>query len=140
MTVNNPSVSCDAMLDGLVKNILEATEKDPSFDRIIQEVVIGDEPLANEEDPGVSPASDAAGAAIVPAADGDVLPTEQAVDPVPPQTPLIIRTAVAATAGTNADPNFSISKLIVLNSNESVQKWLLVWIRPISALQAKASI
>jgi len=103
------------MLDGLVKNILEATEKDPSFDRIIQEVVVGDEHVPNEETPGVS-------AAVIPTAEEQVPPAEQAVDPVPPQTPLIIRTAVAATAGTNADPNFSISKLIVLNSNESVQK------------------
>ncbi|XP_016986252.1 PHD finger protein rhinoceros isoform X2 [Drosophila rhopaloa] len=121
VTVNNPAVSCDAMLDGLVKNILEATEKDPSFDRIIQEVVIGDPP-PDEEVPGVSNAMAAPTVAVIPAVAGQVPPAELPVDPVPPQTPLIIRTAVAATTGTNADPNFSISKLIVLNSNESVQK------------------
>ncbi|XP_017055494.1 titin isoform X2 [Drosophila ficusphila] len=130
VTVTNPTVSCDDMLDGLVKNILEATEKDPSFDRIIQEVVIGDDVPLNENLAGSSAATAAphapavTSAPAIPAAVEQMPPAELSVpaDPVPPQTPLIIRTAVAATTGTNADPNFSISKLIVLNSNESVQK------------------
>ncbi|KAH8418907.1 hypothetical protein KR222_003806, partial [Zaprionus bogoriensis] len=141
MTVNAPtpeSVNAEAVLDGLVKNILEATEKDPSFDRIIQEVVGLEMP----------PAMDGVAAAAV--AETETVP---APVPAPPQTPLIIRTAVAAanassanaegntlngtgnaiiqlnpnnSIGTLIDPNFSISKLIVLNSNESAQKQQLL--------------
>lgn len=142
VTVNSPTVSCDAVLDGLVKNILEATEKDPSFDRIIQEVVAGDPPsIAIEEAPlpvpeqpvaEAAPSTRTTRAAAVaacmaeataiqePEPEDPVEPVEPVEpEPVPPQTPLIIRTAAG-----NVDPNFSISKLIVLNSNESVQKML----------------
>ncbi|KAH8235808.1 hypothetical protein KR032_008113 [Drosophila birchii] len=146
VTVNNPTVSCGDVLDGLVKNILEATEKDPSFDRIIQEVVSGDPPPSPTDDafppastkepvPEVQtvakPPSTTFGAVVAGCiAEANAMqappsPTQQdtgdavdSVDPVPPQTPLIIRTAGGV------DPNFSISKLIVLNSNESVQKML----------------
>ncbi|XP_030246353.1 uncharacterized protein LOC108655353 [Drosophila navojoa] len=141
LTVHAPtaeSVNSEAVLDGLVRNILEATEKDPSFDRIIQEVVGMDTP-ANEP--------------IPTAVEAPVPVAAVAVEPAPPQTPLIIRTAVASanaaaasvnpngdinmgngssgnaiilnannSIGTLIDPNFSISKLIVLNSNESAQK------------------
>ncbi|KRG07588.1 uncharacterized protein LOC26528211 [Drosophila mojavensis] len=141
LTVHAPtaeSVNSEAVLDGLVRNILEATEKDPSFDRIIQEVV-GMDTSADEPIP-------TAVEAPVPVAAAEVVPA-------PPQTPLIIRTAVASanaaaasvnangdinmgngnngnaiilnansSIGTLIDPNFSISKLIVLNSNESAQK------------------
>lgn len=140
LTVHAPtaeSVNSEAVLDGLVRNILEATEKDPSFDRVIQEVV-GMNTTSNEPIPAT------VGAAMATAA------TE--VEPAPPQTPLIIRTAVASanaaaasvnangdinmvnggnaiiqlngnsSIGTLIDPNFSISKLIVLNSNESALK------------------
>lgn len=129
--VNAPtpeSINAEAVLDGLVKNILEATEKDPSFDRIIQEVV------GQEIPQEVGAQTEQTVASAVNAV------SEQA----PPQTPLIIRTAVASASesssaangngnaiiqlnannsiGTLIDPNFSISKLIVLNSNESAQK------------------
>ncbi|XP_043072154.1 mucin-5AC [Drosophila grimshawi] len=127
LTVHAPtveSVNSEAVLDGLVRNILEAIEKDPSFDRIIQEVV------------GME------------AAPVEPVPSQVATEPQP-QTPLIIRSAIASanavlgadskvSNGGNAnaviqlnanstinnliDPNFSISKLIVLNSNESAQK------------------
>lgn len=136
--VNAPtpaSINAEALLDGLVKNILEATEKDPSFDRIIQEVV-GQE-MPPEE----------------PVQTGSVSISIAEPAPQPPQTPLIIRTAVASANASNAtadgnaangngnaiiqlngnnsigtliDPNFSISKLIVLNSNESAQKQQLL--------------
>lgn len=130
--VNAPtpeSINAEAVLDGLVKNILEATEKDPSFDRIIQEVV-GQEIPPGAADQTVQTVASAAANAVA--------------EPAPPQTPLIIRTAVASASesnnaangngnaiiqlnannsiGTLIDPNFSISKLIVLNSNESAQK------------------
>lgn len=136
--VNAPtpaSINAEAVLDGLVKNILEATEKDPSFDRIIQEVVGQDMPPAEPLQTGST----------------SVCIPDPA--PQPPQTPLIIRTAVASanasngtadgnagngngnaiiqlnannSIGTLIDPNFSISKLIVLNSNESAQKQQLL--------------
>ena len=38
---NKPNVSSTELLDQMIKNILDATEKDPSFDAIIQEVVGG---------------------------------------------------------------------------------------------------
>ncbi|EDW65618.1 serine-rich adhesin for platelets [Drosophila virilis] len=138
LTVHAPtaeSVNSEAVLDGLVRNILEATEKDPSFDRIIQEVVSME---AQSEEP-MSATLEA--------------PVAAETEPAPPQTPLIIRAAVSAansaaavnangevnvvngnngnaiiqlnannSIGTLIDPNFSISKLIVLNSNESAQK------------------
>ncbi|XP_030564634.1 uncharacterized protein LOC115765283 isoform X2 [Drosophila novamexicana] len=138
LTVHAPtaeSVNSEAVLDGLVRNILEATEKDPSFDRIIQEVV-SMEPQPEE------PMSATLAAAVA-----------AETEPAPPQTPLIIRAAVSSansaaavnasgevnvvngnngnaiiqlnannSIGTLIDPNFSISKLIVLNSNESAQK------------------
>ncbi|XP_064555665.1 mucin-5AC [Drosophila montana] len=137
LTVHAPSaesVNSEAVLDGLVRNILEATEKDPSFDRIIQEVVSME---AQSEEPMT----------------GTLATAAAATEPAPPQTPLIIRAAVSSansaaavnangevnvvngnngnaiiqlnannSIGTLIDPNFSISKLIVLNSNESAQK------------------
>ncbi|XP_033242962.1 uncharacterized protein LOC117186353 isoform X2 [Drosophila miranda] len=133
VTINNPTVSCDAILDGLVRNILEATEKDPSFDRIIQEVVGADEPDTMEGQPIEEEAVAVAAATKTAAASPSVqlvaqaqaqAEAEEVIEPAnypePPQTPLITRTAVAANSCD--DPNFSISKLIVFNSNESVQK------------------
>lgn len=38
---NQPIVSSTELLDQMIKNILDATEKDPTFDAIIEEVVGG---------------------------------------------------------------------------------------------------
>ncbi|XP_062140557.1 treacle protein [Drosophila sulfurigaster albostrigata] len=131
VTVHAPtpeSINSEAVLDDLVKNILEATEKDPSFDRVLQEVVGTPAPTnVGEQQPAEA-----------------TLETPELAAAEPPQTPLIIRNAVAAVANAGGDgngngnaviqlntntsldqvvdPNFSISKLIVINSNESVQK------------------
>lgn len=176
-------ISSGQLLDQMVKSILDATEKEPSFDAIIQEVleafnkhqvqtaaiqcnidtpslpVINNPPLYTATDPPpLVPAIPnlqiqqfpiQSSPTTIPQATTRHLFNFPGTTAQPPRTPLILRSAVGATAANNSatggpvmsaedqpsilanssfgqliDPNFSISKLIVLNSNDSAQKQL----------------
>uniref|UniRef100_A0A1A9UEK7 Uncharacterized protein n=1 Tax=Glossina austeni TaxID=7395 RepID=A0A1A9UEK7_GLOAU len=152
-----PEILPSQVLDNMVKDILEATENDPSYDTIVEECIEAwtarpqtqtiavqcnmpgtQSPYASSEPPPLVPTQSFAHLSYPHCSDVLNISTHNA----PPRTPLIIRTAVT-TATSNAtpsnaqennqlisnnsfgsliDPNFSVSKLIVLNSNESVQK------------------
>ncbi|XP_018803522.1 PREDICTED: titin isoform X1 [Bactrocera latifrons] len=167
-------ITSNEMLDQMVKDILKATEQDPTFDAIVENVV-GASIQPTNASAGVQCNIDAASAApppqliSVPAVFDNqqqqqqqfafvqqhqqpqlTLPTLSTISQQPtdsstaPRTPLIIRTAISASNtslnsgsgdaqilstltannsfGSLIDPNFSISKLIVLNSNDSAQK------------------
>ncbi|XP_004520102.1 uncharacterized protein LOC101456679 isoform X1 [Ceratitis capitata] len=169
-------INSNEMLDQMVKDILQATEEDPAFDDIIENVVgatkhptnvsAGVQCNINTNAPQTVFTMPTVSAVVgqqhqqftfvqqqqtlqqqpqqltIPCISAV---TQQSTDQATaPRTPLIIRTAVATgnTSLTNAanegqvistltannsfssliDPNFSISKLIVLNPNESAQK------------------
>nr|XP_014087482.1 serine-rich adhesin for platelets isoform X3 [Bactrocera oleae] len=167
-------ITSNEMLDQMVKDILKATEQDPTFDAIVENVV-GASIQPTNASAGVQCNIDAASAApqqliSVPAVYEQqeqqqqqqfafvqqhqqqqlTLPTLSTISQQPtdsstaPRTPLIIRTAISASNtsqnggagdaqilstltannsfGSLIDPNFSLSKLIVLNSNDSAQK------------------
>ncbi|XP_050328104.1 serine-rich adhesin for platelets isoform X3 [Bactrocera neohumeralis] len=168
-------ITSNEMLDQMVKDILKATEQDPAFDAIVENVVGASIQPANAS-AGVQCNINAAEAApqqqliSMPAGFDHqqqqqqqqftfvqqhqqaqlTLPTLSTISQQPtdsstaPRTPLIIRTAISASNtslnsgagdaqilstltannsfGSLIDPNFSISKLIVLNSNDSAQK------------------
>ncbi|XP_049310503.1 microtubule-associated protein futsch isoform X1 [Bactrocera dorsalis] len=166
-------ISSNEMLDQMVKDILKATEQDPAFDAIVENVV-GASIQPTNASAGIQCNIDAASAAPpqqlinVPAVFDNqqqqqqftfvqqhqqpqlTLPTLSTISQQPtdsstaPRTPLIIRSAISASNtslnsaagdaqilstltannsfGSLIDPNFSISKLIVLNSNDSAQK------------------
>uniref|UniRef100_A0A1I8PCD0 Uncharacterized protein n=1 Tax=Stomoxys calcitrans TaxID=35570 RepID=A0A1I8PCD0_STOCA len=162
---DNAVFSSNQLLDQMVKSILEATEKDPSFDAVIHDVVeASNKPSVHSAgvqcDLGFLGEVDVKRPLYTSTEPPPLVPTrpqppivQQRVQPqpndagnniqqieVPPRTPLIIRNAVAAanasinsaqdppsltannSFGSLIDPNFSISKLIVLNSNDSAQK------------------
>uniref|UniRef100_A0A240SWD7 LisH domain-containing protein n=1 Tax=Glossina brevipalpis TaxID=37001 RepID=A0A240SWD7_9MUSC len=144
------------VLDNMVKDILEATENDPSYNTILEECIeacsarpqtqtiavqcnmpVTQYPHASTEPPPLVPTQSFAHLSYPHCSDVLTMATHNA----PPRTPLIIRTAVAAATsnaitntqdnnqlisnnslGSLIDPNFSVSKLIVLNSNECAQK------------------
>ncbi|KAI9589361.1 serine-rich adhesin for platelets [Glossina fuscipes] len=152
-----PQILPSQVLDNMVKDILEATENDPSYDTIVEECIEawtarpqtqtiavqcnmpGTQSLyASTEPPPLVPTQSFAHLSYPHCSDVLNISTHNA----PPRTPLIIRTAVTAATsnatssnaqennqlisnnsfGSLIDPNFSVSKLIVLNSNESAQK------------------
>ncbi|XP_061390122.1 serine-rich adhesin for platelets [Musca vetustissima] len=179
-TQDQSAISSTQLLDQMIKNILEATEKDPSFDAVIHDVLeasnkpivqsaavqcnigaptadacvsaaVGDfnKPLyTSTEPPPLVPTRPQPAMIDQTLTEQHQLPQAVNISPIdiPPRTPLIIRNAVAAANASNMtttmassaqdppsltannsfgsliDPNFSISKLIVLNSNDSAQK------------------
>ncbi|XP_054727934.1 serine-rich adhesin for platelets [Anastrepha obliqua] len=186
LTEEQQIINSNEMLDQMVKDILKATEKDPAFDAIVENVV------GASMQPSIASAgvqcnidSNPLTQALLQASTGQSIVQQQQTAMVgqqqqftlvqqqpqqhhqqlaipclsavsndtagpttAPRTPLIIRTAVAAASsslsagsgvgesqvisslatnnafGSLIDPNFSISKLIVLNPNDSAQKHL----------------
>ncbi|XP_017480717.1 PREDICTED: LOW QUALITY PROTEIN: uncharacterized protein LOC108369995, partial [Rhagoletis zephyria] len=169
-------INSNEMLDQMVQDILKATEKDPAFDAIIENVV-GASVQSTNVSAGVQCHIDSnqlqsqLGLPTVPPLLGQqqqqlftlvqqqpqqslnvpclaAISHETAASTTTPRTPLLIRTAVAAAStshsgggdasagesqvlsaltsnnsfGSLIDPNFSISKLIVLNPNDGAQK------------------
>ncbi|XP_067639277.1 serine-rich adhesin for platelets [Eurosta solidaginis] len=176
LTEEQQIINSNEMLDQMVKDILKATENDPTFDAIIENVVgatiqpsnvsagvqcraegIAPGPMLNMPTAPIMAAQQQQFALVQQPQTQQqhhltTIPslstvshqiTETASASSVPRTPLIIRTAVAAASsslnvagetqilstlnannsfGSLMDPNFSISKLIVLNPNESAQK------------------
>ncbi|XP_075155554.1 multi sex combs [Haematobia irritans] len=174
ITNDEIGISSSQLLDQMIKNILDVTEKDPSFDAIIHEVVEasnkpivqsagvqcdlgptnaeflgrtdGRRPVFTSTEPPPLVPTRPQSAVVQPRVQmqsADIVNNTSQTIEIPPRTPLIIRNAVAAanastlgassaqdpptitannSFGSLIDPNFSISKLIVLNSNDSAQK------------------
>uniref|UniRef100_A0A0A1WPU5 Uncharacterized protein n=1 Tax=Zeugodacus cucurbitae TaxID=28588 RepID=A0A0A1WPU5_ZEUCU len=162
-------ISSNELLDQMVKDILKATEQDPAFDAIVENVV-GASIQPTNLSAGVQCNIDTASAASqqqqqlistvfdqqqfafvqqhqqqLTLPTSSTTTTQQTTEPTTvPRTPIIIRTAISAantslnggvgdtqvlssltannSFGSLIDPNFSLSKLIVLNSNDSAQK------------------